>query len=82
MCGCSMTNEHKVVKFDLGDGTTTGDIAKTLDKWCQKGWELVSITPITTGKYDVIIPGSDGGAGWGYGYTSWLMITFSRQSTD
>jgi len=76
-----MTNEHKVVRFDLKDGVTTVGIAKTLDKYCQEGWELVSIIPITTGKHNMT-EFRDGGAGWGFGYTSWLMITFSRQSTD
>ena len=76
-----MVNEHKVIRFNLGNKVTTGDISKTLDKYSQEGWELVSIIPITSGKTNIegVL---DGGGGWGYGYTSWLMITFSRQSTD
>ena len=77
-----MTNEHKVIKFDFGKNVSTVDISKTLDKYCHEGWELVSIIPITTGRFDMQAIGHDGGAGWGYGYTSWLMITFSRPSTD
>ena len=76
-----MVNEHKVIRFNLGEKVKTGDISKTLDKYSQEGWELVSIIPMTSGKTHT--EGIyDGGAGWGYGYTSWLMITFSRQSTD
>ena len=77
-----MVNEHKVIRFNLGAKVTTGDISNTLDKYCQEGWELVSIIPITTGKTHMEANGIDGAEGWAYGYTSWLMITFSRPSTD
>ena len=76
-----MANEHKVIRLNLGDGVKTGDISETLDKYSLEGWDLVSIIPITTGKRHMEV-WHDGGAGWGYGHTTWLMITFSRQSTD
>ena len=76
-----MVNEHKVIRFNLGEKVSTGDISDTLDRYSKEGWELVSIIPITTGRHQMEMF-NDGGAGWGYGYTSWLMITFSRQSTD
>ena len=76
-----MVSEHKVIRFNLGEGATTGDVSDTLDRYSKEGWELVSIIPITAGRHEMEIFHS-GGGGWGYGYTSWLMITFSRQSTD
>ena len=55
------------------------DLQHTLDEHHSEGWNLFSIIPITSGKSAAV--GSEaygGGGGWGFGYTSHLLITFSR----
>ena len=73
-----MAKEHKVLKYNL-EGKIKA-IEETLDKYSNEGWELVSIIPITSGKHGFDRQYSESSGGWGYGYTSWLMITFSRES--
>ena len=75
-----MAKEHKVLKYNLKGQVKA--IEETLDKYSNEGWELVSIIPITSGRHGVDTEGIPSRGGWGYGYTSWLMITFSRESAE
>jgi hypothetical protein len=72
-----MSVEHKVVKIELNKDTMDTDLESVIDEGSSAGWSLVSITPITSGKQDTDV-WSDGGYGWGYGYTSHLLVTFKR----
>ena len=75
-----MAKEHKVLKYNLKGQVKA--IEETLDKYSNEGWELVSIIPITSGKHGVDSEYRESRGAWGYGYTSWLMITFSRESSE
>ena len=68
-----MSVEHKVVKIELNKDTMDTDLESVIDEGNGAGWSLVSIIPITSGKKD---EWQDGG--WGYGYTSHLLVTFKR----
>ena len=75
-----MAKEHKVLKYNLKGQVKA--IEETLDKYSNEGWELVSIIPITSGKHGIDREYTESRGAWGYGYTSWLMITFSRESAE
>ena len=53
------------------------DLDNVIDEGSAAGWSLVSIIPITSGMMDSA-DWPDGGFGWGYGYTSHLLVTFKR----
>ena len=74
-----MGSEHKVVKIDINTGSMDEDLQHTLDEHHSEGWNLFSIIPITSGKSAAVGSEAYGeGGGWGFGYTSHLLITFSR----
>ena len=72
-----MSVEHKVVKIELNKDTMDTDLENVIDEGSAAGWSLVSIIPITSGMMDSA-DWPDGGFGWGYGYTSHLLVTFKR----
>ena len=72
-----MSVEHKVVKIELNKDTMDTDLESVIDEGSSAGWSLVSIIPIMSGKHETY-EWSDGGLGWGYGYTSHLLVTFKR----
>ena len=72
-----MSVEHKVVKIELNKDTMDTDLESVIDEGNGAGWSLVSIIPITSGLKDTA-DGGWGGFGWGYGYTSHLLVTFKR----
>ena len=72
-----MSAGHKVVKIDINTGSMDVDLQHTLDEHHSDGWNLFSIIPITSGKMETVGHHS-GAGGWGFGYTSHLLITFSR----
>ena len=72
-----MSTEHKVVKIELNTDTMETDLENVIDEGNGAGWSLVSITPITSGKMEEH-SWQDGGLGWGFGYTSHLLVTFKR----
>ena len=72
-----MSVEHKVVKIELNTETMDTDLESVIDEGSGAGWSLVSITPITSGIQEHGYH-NDGGFGWGYGYTSHLLVTFKK----
>ena len=72
-----MNSEYKVVKIELNTETMDTDLESVIDEGSGAGWSLVSITPITSGKQDSN-DWHEGGYGWGYGYTSHLLVTFKK----
>ena len=72
-----MSVEHKVVKIELIKDTMDKDLESSIDEATDAGWTLVSIIPITSGLNHGETFHS-GGFGWGYGYTSHLLVTFKR----
>ena len=70
-----MGNKHKVVKIEIDTQTMDSKLEATINENINEGWLLVSITPITSGISES--GGSSSAAyGWGYGFTSHLLITF------
>ena len=72
-----MGAEYKVVKIQLNLDTMETDLENVIDEGDGAGWSLVSITPITSGRDETSDYG-DRVSAWGYGYTSHLLVTFTR----
>ena len=95
-----MTSSYQYKTFTVAvpDGGKNSDLSKIqallnkrIETQAKKGWKLLAITPIQSGKkdsqhnhhFETNGYGSGGwgwGAGWGYSYTSGLLITMEKQT--
>ena len=57
------------------------DLENTIHEYNQGDFTVVSVTPITKGKYDSGTYGSEDDSAYGYGfsYTSGLIVTFEKE---
>ena len=75
-------NKIETIKVDLKEGKQSdlSDLHKKLQKLISKnnkaGYKVISVTPLTSGEYDL---GSEYG-GFGFGYTSGLVVVFEKVS--
>ena len=74
-------NKIETIKVDLQNGTQSAitDLHKKLNKLItennKKGYKVISVTPLTSGEFDM---GDGGSGGFGFGYTSGLVVVFEK----